>query len=279
MARRLENALASGKRVSGADAIFYTHELADATMMARGILYEDAQAAALRKHGVSPLSVFHPDVIPSLPPGHLSHQGISTAGCINFGELNNGLSGICRELGIQKSRIWLDELPSTAIRSNEAGRVSQIFECGSAIALRRLVAIEVFQGRGASFYHGLLGGEYQPTRRGALVVAVPLDTPFPNRLYSNSLAGKLDAVTIGGLPQFAIGIRAGVQQVDVSERPCGVLNLTCMAHGEVGSAPIVYGSLARALLFVLCRSDPPASLDEVMALIWAPNSFRRVGTS
>jgi hypothetical protein len=37
------------------------------------------------------------------------------------------------ELGIQKARIWLDELPSTSILSNEAGRVSQIFECGSAI--------------------------------------------------------------------------------------------------------------------------------------------------
>jgi hypothetical protein len=182
------------------------------------------------------------------------------------------------ELGIQKARIWLDELPSISILSNEAARESQIFECGCAIALRRLVAIEVFQGRGASFYYGLLGGEYQPTRRGALAVAVPLNTPFPNRLYSNSLAGKLDAVTIGGLPEFAIGIRAGLEQVDVSERPCGVLNLTCMAHGEVGSAPVVYGSLARALLFVLCRSDPPASLDEVMTLIWRPNAFLRVGT-
>jgi hypothetical protein len=176
------------------------------------------------------------------------------------------------ELGIQKARIWLDELPSAAVLSDEAARESHIFECGSAIALRRAVAIEIFQGRGASFYYGLLGGEYQPTRQGALAVVVPLDTPFPERLYSSSLAGKLDAVTIGGLPEFAVGIRAGLQQVDVSERPCGVLNLTCMAHGEVGSAPIVYGFLARALLFVLCRSDLPTSLDEVMALIWTPNA-------
>src|SRR5262249_47006837 len=145
--------------------------------------------------------------------------------------------------------------------------------CGSAIALRRLVAIEVFQGRGASFYYGLLGGEYEPTRRGALAVAVPLNTPFPDRPYLNSLAGKLDAVTIGGLPEFAIGIPAGIQHIVVSVRPCGFLNLTCMAHGEIGSAPIVYGSLARALLFVLCRFDPPTSLDEVMALIWKPNAF------
>jgi hypothetical protein len=182
------------------------------------------------------------------------------------------------ELGIQKARIWLDELPSCASLSNEAARESHIFECGSAIALRRSAAIEVFQGRGASFYYGLLGGEYQPTQRGALAVAVPLDTPFPDRRYSSSLAGKLDAVTIGALPEFAIGIRAGLQQVDVSERPCGFLNLTCMAHGEIGSAPIVYGFLVRALLSVLCRSDLPTSLDQVMALIWTPNAFFRIGT-
>jgi hypothetical protein len=74
MVQRLENALASGKRVSGADAIFYTHELAEATMMAKGILYEEAHAAALQKYGVSPLSVFHPDVIRSLPPGYLNYR-------------------------------------------------------------------------------------------------------------------------------------------------------------------------------------------------------------
>jgi hypothetical protein len=85
-------------------------------------------------------------------------------------------------------------------------------------------------------------------------------------------------VAIGGLPEFAIGIRAGLEQVDVSERPCGALNLTCMAHGQVGSAPIVYGFLARALLFVLCRSDLPTSLDQVMTLIWAPNASSGIGT-
>jgi hypothetical protein len=74
MVQRLENALASGKRVSGADAIFYTHELAEATMMARGMLYEQAHTAALEKYGVSPLSVFHPDVIRSLPPGYLNYR-------------------------------------------------------------------------------------------------------------------------------------------------------------------------------------------------------------
>ncbi len=59
--------MASGQRVTGADAIFYTHEAAEATKMARGLSYEPAHAAALQKYGVSPYSVYHPDVIRAMP--------------------------------------------------------------------------------------------------------------------------------------------------------------------------------------------------------------------
>jgi len=67
MVQRLEGAMASGQRVSGADAIFYTHEAAEATMMARGMSYDAAHATALEKYNVSPFSVYHPDVIQSMP--------------------------------------------------------------------------------------------------------------------------------------------------------------------------------------------------------------------
>ncbi|BGE88002.1 hypothetical protein Ms3S1_p20500 (plasmid) [Methylosinus sp. 3S-1] len=67
MLERLEGAMASGQRVTGADAIFYTHEAAEATMMGRGLSYDAAHAASLEKYGVSPFSVYHPDVIRSMP--------------------------------------------------------------------------------------------------------------------------------------------------------------------------------------------------------------------
>lgn len=40
-----------------------------------------------------------------------------------------------------------------------------------------------------------------------------------------------------------------------------------MVHGEIGSAPIIFGSLARAVIITLCRSDPPSSLEEATALL------------
>lgn len=169
----------------------------------------------------------------------------------------------------RSARVWLDDLPSGAQISNETARETHVFEGGSAIAQWRRVAVEVFQPFGPSFHYGLLGGEYQSTERNELEVVVPVDTPFSERLYGDALASSLDVVTIGGLPEYAGAICSGVEQVNVDARPCGALNITCMAHGEIGSAPIMFSSLARALIVTLCRSDQPSSLDEAMALLVA----------
>src|SRR5262249_37524387 len=67
MISRLRDALANGLRITGADASFYLHEISEATMMGRGLSYEAAHAAALIKYGVSEFSVYHPEVILSLP--------------------------------------------------------------------------------------------------------------------------------------------------------------------------------------------------------------------
>ncbi len=67
MISRLRAALKSGEELTGADASFYFHEVSEATLMGRGVSYEAAHATALGKYGVSPFSVYHPDVIKALP--------------------------------------------------------------------------------------------------------------------------------------------------------------------------------------------------------------------
>ncbi|NUQ73297.1 MAG: RHS repeat-associated core domain-containing protein, partial [Polyangiaceae bacterium] len=64
---RLRSSLLGGSRVTGADASFYLHEISEATMMGRGLSYDAAHAAALGKYGVSPFSVYHPEVIQMYP--------------------------------------------------------------------------------------------------------------------------------------------------------------------------------------------------------------------
>jgi hypothetical protein len=58
---------AVGSRVTGADANFYLHEISESTMMGRGMSYDAAHAAALEKYGVSPFSLYHPEVIQQFP--------------------------------------------------------------------------------------------------------------------------------------------------------------------------------------------------------------------
>lgn len=67
MVQRLRTALSNGERVTGADANFYLHEASEASMMGRGMSQEAAHAAAIEKYGVSPFSLYHPDVIKANP--------------------------------------------------------------------------------------------------------------------------------------------------------------------------------------------------------------------
>jgi len=63
MIDRLQKCLDKNKKISGADAIFYFHELREAELMQKGYLYEDAHNQALQDYKVSAFSVYHPDVI------------------------------------------------------------------------------------------------------------------------------------------------------------------------------------------------------------------------
>lgn len=63
MIQRVQSALDNSQMLSGADASFYAHELAEAPLMDSGIDYAIAHQAALDQYGVSPFALYHPDVI------------------------------------------------------------------------------------------------------------------------------------------------------------------------------------------------------------------------
>ncbi len=70
MIRRLENAMKNGEKITGADASFYMHELAESYIMEDltktmdfESAYDIAHSLALSKYEVSQFSVYHPEVI------------------------------------------------------------------------------------------------------------------------------------------------------------------------------------------------------------------------
>ncbi|MFE1574157.1 RHS repeat-associated core domain-containing protein [Comamonas odontotermitis] len=67
MVQRLRDSLQAGERLTGADANFYLHEIAENTGRLKGLGYDEAHAAALNKYGVSNFSIYHPEVIQNFP--------------------------------------------------------------------------------------------------------------------------------------------------------------------------------------------------------------------
>ncbi|MDB6022756.1 MAG: hypothetical protein JWQ04_2613 [Pedosphaera sp.] len=62
MMQNLQDAFSAGQKVTGANANFYLHEASEATFMGNGLSYDAAHAAALGKYGVSPFSLYTPEV-------------------------------------------------------------------------------------------------------------------------------------------------------------------------------------------------------------------------
>jgi hypothetical protein len=67
MLSRLSNAMKNGVKITGADAVFYTHELKEAQLVALGTEQLVAHKIALKFYEVSPFSVYHPEVIKMNP--------------------------------------------------------------------------------------------------------------------------------------------------------------------------------------------------------------------
>ena len=67
MIASIQQSIKNGNKLTGADASFYMHELNEATLMKKGMLYDDAHLLSLQKYDVSPFSVYSPEVIKAFP--------------------------------------------------------------------------------------------------------------------------------------------------------------------------------------------------------------------
>lgn len=167
----------------------------------------------------------------------------------------------------RKVRLWIDNLPAVATVAAHAKRIEYLVTDAKAVALHTSVAVEVFQPMGGSFRYGLLGAELSPDSTGTFSVVVFAESPEANRRYSKSLAGKLDEVMVGGTPQYAAAVIAGIRTMQKESRPSGRLIFSRMAHGSAGSAPIVFEMLAKAVVRLLIRDGKPQTADEAATLL------------
>jgi hypothetical protein len=117
------------------------------------------------------------------------------------------------------------------------------------------------------FHYGLLGAEFISDRTGMLSVVLPEGASASDQRFVGSLAGQLDTVVIGTTPEYAVAIIESLGRRDPRNLPSGNLTFSALAHGYVGSAPIVFSVLAWAVIHLLTNKDAPSSAEEVGALL------------
>jgi len=171
--------------------------------------------------------------------------------------------------GATKVRVWTDELPDHAMLPQGLEVELHAIVDARAAARTKSVAIEVFRAFGASFHYGLLGGVFEETGSRSFEFVVPVTDPSPEIMVLEPLAGRLDRVLVGGGAEFASAVIGGIAELDRRTLPAGRLTFNCMAHGEIGSAPAVFGSLARATIRMMIRGEGNTSFDDAMNLLAA----------
>lgn len=168
-----------------------------------------------------------------------------------------------------RARIWIDELPEDATLPEGLAAERRVISNVGGTARRKSVAFEVFRAFGASFHYGLLGAAFEETGSSDFEYAVAIEDPNPSITLPKSLAGTLDQVLVGGGDEFAAAVVAGIEELDPQTLPVGILTFTCMAHGEVGSAPAMFSSLARAIVRMMTRAEDGISFDDAMGILAA----------
>ncbi len=176
------------------------------------------------------------------------------------------LLDFARMSGGPRIRLWLDELPSDAFVSSETDPAIHSFAAAAAAA-RPCAAIELLRPAGPVFHYGLLGGSFRRSENNELEIRVPLDSARPHRQYAPSLAGRLDEAVVGGTSEYASAIGAALAKLSPDELPCGILEFRCMAHGRVGSSPMIFAALARGMVRALSLGSQPASYEDAASLL------------
>jgi len=156
---------------------------------------------------------------------------------IEFSKYSNG-----------RARIWIDEFPPIEPLAGNVSWRSENFDDALRLVLHKRIAVELFQPFGAMFHYGLLGAELNFNSGSGLVVTMPIDTPCPKISYPEALVKNFDDVSIGSTPEFSSSVFSALRRLPSCILPRGRLDFTIMAHGSVGSAPMVFDRLASAII-------------------------------
>jgi hypothetical protein len=140
--------------------------------------------------------------------------------------------------------VWLGELPALP-EAHEDVCYQLELEAEPLGRPGRPVCVEIALPRGPRQLYGLLGAEHLPADGSALEVVVP--AAFERGpIVADALSNPIEQAYSGLTPEYAQAVTAALTSAELPFPPPtpGALRYTRAAQGIVGSAPIVFSTLA-----------------------------------
>lgn len=161
----------------------------------------------------------------------------------------------------RKVRFWTADLPEVAAVPAHARRIEQLVTDVTGTAMQTRAAVEVFRPAGPSF-------QWSAGRRVDAASCEQADHCCADGVGGD---GPTLPSIVGRIARFGdrwtAAVIAGIQSIGRSSLPSGRLTFSSMAHGAVGSSPIVFKLLAKAVVRLLLRDGEPQTADEAAALL------------
>lgn len=159
----------------------------------------------------------------------------------------------------QKARVWLNELPDSSYASSEVISYAVRANATEETWVTR-AAVELLIPLGGRSMYGLIGGEFEPSSDGMLVVEICVSSgDMPT--FSESLIASKDDVKTGLPAEYVRGICSGadIGSATLDRVVSGKFRVTCAAHGLMSSSEAIFSKLFIMLLKLLVIKEPEAT--------------------
>jgi hypothetical protein len=158
----------------------------------------------------------------------------------------------------RQARVWIDEVPH---QLQAADTLIASLPCdhreGSRVGEDRILAIELRIDITPRHEYALLGGIFRPEASGKFRASIPI-TDKKEMEFADSLVRPIDHVYWELPKEYGKAVHTAIMRH--GRAPCGSLEITSAACGEIGSSQVIFACLSQVLLGALEQNMSPEQI-------------------